>query len=72
MSAIVCVNNPEARALSPDVVLPTGRIVGHSYLPNGAQAADIIGGGEMTSPEWEAYCAAVRARLVKKIVAVKS
>jgi hypothetical protein len=64
----VRLNNPCARRLNTDWTLSTGRRVVHSYLPNGAQAADIEGGGAMTHAEWEEYCALLSSgRLTKPV-----
>lgn len=62
---------PHRRPLSTDWSLATGRRVVHSYLANGAQAADIEGGGAMTEEEWSEYCALLASGRLTKAVTLR-
>jgi hypothetical protein len=54
------------RAMRPDVILASGRVVRHRpYLsngePNGATEAYMVDGGNMTSEEWREYCSIIHS-----------
>ena len=46
-----------ALPVTPEILLSTGRVIGHKRLPSGAQeATPTTGPDHMTDAEWDEYC----------------